>query len=140
MRTLKFHHGPWSELLSQIQVRGSESISPGKKYIFLYVCANWSMACRKMETETLSDPLAADFFNANFLNIRVLVGVIPEADTRKKLNESLAISVETYPLCLLLDHQGKVLHQVVGDLTPHDLINAGKIALSSKINNLLETL
>ncbi len=98
------------------------------------------MPCQTMERETLSNPLVCDFFNANFLNIRVLVGIIPEADTRKKLNESLSINVDTYPLCLFLDHQGKVLHQVAGDLTPHDLINAGKNALSNKINNLLKAL
>jgi thioredoxin-related protein len=140
MITLKFHPGPWSDLLSQIQNAGSETISPGKKYVFLYVCANWSMPCRKMETETLSNQLVGDFFNANFLNVRVLMGIIPEADTRKKLNEELKINVEAYPLCLFLDHQGKVLHQVAGDLAPHDLINEGKAALSRKINSLLESL
>src|SRR5258705_4492529 len=140
MSTLKFHTGPWSDLLSQILNTGSETISPGKKNVFLYVCANWSMPCRKMEAETLSNQLVGDFFNANFLNVRVLMGIIPEADTRKKLNEELKINVETYPLCLFLHHQGKVLHQVVGDLAPQDLINEGKKALSSKINKLLETL
>jgi thioredoxin-related protein len=140
MNILKFQPGPWSDLLSQIQSTGSETISPGKKYVFLYVCANWSMPCRKMETETLSNQLVRDFFNANFLNIRILVGIIPEADTRKKLHEALGVNADTYPLCLFLDHRGKVLHQVAGDLAPHDLINAGKTALSININNLLETL
>jgi thioredoxin-related protein len=140
MSALRFHTGPWSDLLLQIRGSGSETISFGKKYVFLYVCANWSMPSQTMERETLSNPLVCDFFNANFLNIRVLVGIIPEADTRKKLNESLSINVDTYPLCLFLDHQGKVLHQVAGDLTPHDLINAGKNALSNKINNLLKAL
>jgi len=137
MSTLKFHTGPWSDLLSQILNTGSETISPGKKYVFLYVCANWSMPCREMEAETLSNPLVGDFLNANFLNIRVLVGIIPEADTRKRLNEDLAINIETYPQCLFLDHQGKVLHQVAGDLAPTDLLNEAKTALGSKINSLL---
>jgi len=137
MSTLKFQAGPWSDLLAKIQSNGSESLAQGKKFVFLYVCANWSMPCRKMETDTLSDQLVADFFNANFLNIRILMGIIPEADTRKKLNEALHINVDTYPLCLFLDHQGKVLHQVVGDLAPIDLINEAKTALSSEINNHL---
>ena len=137
MSTLKFQTGPWSDLLSQIQNNGSESVAAGKKFVFLYVCANWSMPCRKMETDTLSDQLVTDFFNANFLNIRILMGIIPEADTRKKLNEALKVNVDTYPLCLFLDRQGKVLHQVVGDLAPGDLINEAKTALSSEINNLL---
>jgi thioredoxin 1 len=140
MSTLKFQTGPWSDLLAQIQNNGSESIATGEKFVFLYVCANWSMPCRKMETDTLSDQLVADFFNANFINIRILMGIIPEADTRKKLNETLKINVDNYPLCLFLDHQGKVLHQVVGELAPIDLINEAKTALSSKINNLLGVL
>src|SRR5712672_1448237 len=123
MSTLKFHTGPWSDVLSQIQNNGSETISPGKKYVFLYVCANWSMPCRKMETETLSNTLVVDFLNSNFLNIRVFVGIIPEADTRKRLNEGLAINIDTYPQCLFLDQEGKVLHQVAGDLAPTDLLN-----------------
>jgi len=140
MSSLKFQTGHWSDLLTQIQNNGSESIAAGKKFVFLYVCANWSMPCRKMETDTLSDQLVDDFFNANFLNIRVLMGIIPEADTRKKLNEALNITVDTYPLCLFLDHQGKVLHQVAGELAPSDLINEAKAALSNKINNLLGVL
>jgi len=140
MSTLKFQTGPWSDLLAKIQNDGSESVAAGKKFVFLYVCANWSMPCRKMETDTLSDQLVSDFFNANFINIRILMGIIPEADTRKRLNKELSINVDTYPLCLFLDHQGKVLHQVVGDLAPIDLINEAKTALSSKINNLLGAL
>jgi hypothetical protein len=140
MSSLKFQTGHWSDLLSKIQNDGSESITPGKKFVFLYLCANWSMPCRKMETDTLSDQLVGDFFNANFLNIRVLMGIIPEADTRKKLNEALNITVDTYPLSLFLNHQGKVLHHVVGDLAPIDLINEAKTALSSNINNLLGVL
>src|SRR5882762_6064162 len=76
MSTLKFQTGPWSDLLSQIQNNGSESVAAGKKFVFLYVCANWSMPCRKMETDTLSDQLVGDFFNANFVNIRILMGII----------------------------------------------------------------
>ena len=140
MSALRFQTGHWSDLLLQIQNSGSESIAAEKKYVFLYVCANWSMPCRKMETETLSNQLLSDFFNANFLNIRVLVGIIPEADTRKKLSEALNVTVDTYPMYLFLDHQGKVLHQVSGELAPIDLINEGKTALSSKINNMLRTL
>lgn len=140
MSALKFHPGPWSDLLLQIQEHGCDTLSPGKKFVFLYVCANWSMPCRKMEADTLSDPLVCDFFNANFLNIRILVGIIPEADTRRKLNENLGINVSTYPLCLFLDREGKVLHQTVGELSAQDLLNGGKTALSSRINNLLETL
>jgi thiol:disulfide interchange protein len=140
MSTFKFQTGHWSDLLTKIKNTGSESIAAGKKNVFLYVCANWSMPCRKMETDTLSDQLVADFFNANFLNIRILMGIIPEADTRKKLNEALNVTVDTYPLCLFLDHQGKVLHQATGDLGPFDLINEAKTALSSKINNLLGVL
>jgi thiol:disulfide interchange protein len=140
MSALRFQTGHWSDLLSQIQNNGSESVAAGKKYVFLYVCANWSMACRKMETETLSNQLLCDFLNANFLNLRVLVGIIPEADTRKKLSEALNVTVDTYPMSLFLDHQGKVLHQVAGELAPIDLINEGKTALSSKINNMLKTL
>ena len=140
MSSLKFQTGHWSDLLTQIQNNGSESIAAGKKFVFLYVCANWSMPCRKMETDTLSDQLVNDFLNANFLNIRVLMGIIPEADTRKKLNETLNITVDAYPLCLFLDHQGKVLHQVAGELAPGDLINEAKAALSNKINNLLGVL
>ncbi len=140
MSTFKFQTGHWSDLLSTIQNNGSEALAAGKKYVFVYVCANWSMPCRKMETDTLSEQLVVDFFNANFINIRVLMGIIPEADTKKKLNEALNVTVDAYPLCLFLDHQGKVLHQVTGDLEPFDLINEAKTALSSKINNLLRAL
>lgn len=140
MVTLKFHPGPWSDLLSQIQIEGCDTISPGKKYVFLYICANWSLPCRKMETETLSNQLVGDFFNANFLCIRVLVGIMPEADTRKKLSEVLAVKVEQYPLCLFLDQAGKVLHEVADDLAPIDLINEAKTALGHHMNSLLGTL
>jgi hypothetical protein len=140
MSTIKFQINHWLDLLTQLQKTSSETISAGKRYVFVYICANWSMPCRQMETETLGNQLVGDFFNANFLNVRVVMGVIPEADTKKKLKEILNVSVDTYPLCLFLNHEGKVIHQAVGDLSPNDLINEGKTALSSKINRLLETL
>lgn len=140
MSTIKFQTGNWHDLLNQIQKTSSETLSAGKKYVFFYVCANWSVPCHKMETETLTNQLVGDFFNANFLNIRVAMGVIPEADTLRKINEALQIAIEAYPFCLFLNHEGKVIHQAAGDLSPNDLINEGKAALSSKINRLLETL
>jgi thioredoxin-related protein len=134
MSTINFKIGNWHDLLVQIQTKSGPMGMKGEKYVFIYVCANWSMPCRKMETETLSNKLVGDFFNANFINIRVYMGNIPEMDTPQKLGEALQITIETYPLIVFLDNKGRRIHHAVGEFSPQDLINEAKAALSFKLN------
>ena len=134
MSSINFLNGNWFDFVSQIQETSNEPIMIRKKYVFFYLCANGSMQCRKMETETLSDRLLSDFFNANFINIRVYMGNLSDSDTLQRLKSVLNVEVETYPLTLFLNHQGKVVHQVTGDFSPNGLISEAKIALSLKFN------
>ena len=112
MSSINFLTGSWFDFVSQIQETSNEPIMIKKKYIFFYLCANWSMQCRKMETETLSDRLLGDFFNANFINIRVYMGNLSDSDTLQRLKSVLNVEVETYPLMLFLNHQGKVIQLI----------------------------
>ena len=135
MNSINFKTGDWFDIVSQIQKPGDDSILNGKEYMLLYVCANWSATCRKMETETLANRQVCDFFNANFLNMRIYLGNVPEtADITHKLNEVLDATIETLPHFLFLNHRGKVVHQAAGDFSPHDLLLEAKAALSFKFN------
>lgn len=134
MNTINFKTKDWFDVVSQIQQPGGDAILNGKDYLFLYICANWSATCKKME-ETLTDKQVCEFFNANFLNMKIYLGNVPEtADITHKLSETLDVSMETLPHFLFLNHKGKVVHQAAGDLSPQDLLTEAKAALSFKFN------
>lgn len=134
MSTINFKTKDWFDVVSQIQRPDGDAILNGKEYVFLYVCANWSAICKKME-ETLTDKHVCDFFNANFLNMKIYLGNVPEtAEITHKLSETLDVSMETLPHFLFINHKGKVVHQAAGDLSPRDLLTEAKAALSFKFN------
>jgi thioredoxin-related protein len=134
VNTINFKTKDWFDVVSQLQQPGGDSVLNGKEYVFLYICANWSVACKKME-ETLTDKQVSEFFNANFLNMKIYLGNVPEtADITHKLSETLDVSMETLPHFLFINHKGKVVHQAAGDLSPQDLLTEAKAALSFKFN------
>ena len=135
MNAINFKTGDWFDVVSQIQMSDGDTALNGKEYVFLYVCANWSATCKKMETETLTNQHVCDFFNANFLSMKIYLGNVPEtADITHRLSEVLDVSIETLPHFLFLNHKGKVVHQAAGDLSPHDMLLEAKAALSFKFN------
>jgi thiol-disulfide isomerase/thioredoxin len=92
------------------------------KLIFLDGFATWCGPCKKMDQETYKDQAVADFFNANFINVKY--------DMEKGEGKTLAEKylVEAYPNLMFINSDGVMLHKGVGFLEAAEFVNLGKDA------------
>ena len=104
-----------------------EALKQGKlqnKYIFVDAYASWCGPCKMLKTFTFSNSKAAEFYNANFINVSI--------DMEKGQGPALAAQwqLQAYPTLIIFNPQGKPVLGTVGFLKADDLIRFGKQALS----------
>jgi thiol-disulfide isomerase/thioredoxin len=112
---IEFFHGTWAEAL--------EKAKSEEKLIFVDAFASWCGPCKRMAAQTFPDPKAGEFFNANFLNLKI--------DMEKPENAEFAgkYPVNSYPTLMFIDATGKVIMKEVGGKTVDQLLETGKKAL-----------
>ncbi|TCC93670.1 DUF255 domain-containing protein [Pedobacter frigiditerrae] len=99
-----------------------EKAKKEKKMIFLDGYATWCGPCKKMDAETYKDQAVADYYNANFINVKY--------DMEKGEGKTLAekYMVEAYPNLMYIDTEGVLLHKGVGFLEAKEFVDLGKNA------------
>jgi thiol-disulfide isomerase/thioredoxin len=97
-----------------------EKAKKENKMIFLDGYATWCGPCKKMDSETYKDQAVADYYNANFINVRY--------DMEKGEGKMLAekYDVTAYPYLIFTDPAGVILHKGVGFLEAADFVSLGK--------------
>ena len=60
---IEFFHGTWAEAL--------EKAKSEERLIFVDAFAAWCGPCKRMAAQTFPDPKAGEFFNANFINLKI---------------------------------------------------------------------
>lgn len=105
------------------------------KIIFMDAYAAWCGPCKRMAANVFPKKEAGDFFNKNFINLKV--------DMEKGEGRAIAqkYGVRSYPTLLFLDFEGNVVHQARGARsTASSLVQLGKQALipSQAMLNKLE--
>ena len=95
------------------------------RYLFIDAYANWCGPCKQLKQTTFKDPLAADLFNKNFVNLSV--------DMEKGEGPDLASKweIQEYPTLLIVDPDGKILLRSVGYLNAMQLADLGKQVLKN---------
>jgi thioredoxin 1 len=112
----------FSELLSSDQWTDIRSnASKTGKYIFLDIYASWCGPCKMMDENVYKDPSVADYFNQNFVCVRV--------DGESGIGSQIAggFSLSAYPSLYFLDSEGVLIREDVGYRDPASLINAGTL-------------
>lgn len=109
---IEFFHGSFSEAL--------ELAKSQDKIVFMDAYTTWCGPCRRMSANTFPDPTVGEYYNANFINLKVDM----EKDEGPKLAKTY--SVGSYPTLLYLDGDGKVVHRTAGMRGPEDFIELGK--------------
>jgi len=111
---INFFHGTWSEAMAGAKAE--------QKLIFVDAYASWCGPCKRMAANVFPDPQVGDYFNANFINLKI--------DMEKPENSEFAgkYPVSAYPTLLILDAEGKIVHKHVGGLAADGLIAFGQKA------------
>ena len=127
---MHFTHG-----LSWKQVQ--EKAKAENKYIFVDGFTTWCGPCRVMSKNIFPQAAVGDFYNANYINIKV------QLDTTAKDNEEVKgwytdahdimtqYKVNVFPTYLFFSPGGKLVHRAVGSSEAPEFIAKGKDALDS---------
>ncbi|HOY06017.1 MAG TPA: thioredoxin domain-containing protein [Saprospiraceae bacterium] len=112
---IEFFHGTWAEALEKAKTE--------EKIIFVDAFASWCGPCKRMASQTFPDPEAGNYFNANFINMKI--------DMEKPENTEFAekYPVGSYPTLMFIDAAGKVVLKEVGAKNVEQLIATGQKAL-----------
>src|SRR3989344_3590459 len=94
------------------------------KLIFMDGYTTWCGPCKWMDKNVFTNDTVADFYNKNFLNIKMDM----ESEEGKKIMELFA--VKAFPTFLYTNAEGKLIHQGVGSHNSGEFIDLGKEALN----------
>lgn len=135
---IQFEHGlTWAQL--------KEKAKKENKYIFLDGFTTWCAPCKIMANNIFPQPAVADFFNHNFINIKVQFDVAKNDNEEVKswYKEAKIIQytykVNGYPTYLFFNPQGELMHTIIGSSpNAQDFIAKAKYALNpaTQYNNL----
>ena len=119
---IEFFHGTWAEAL--------EKAKSEEKIIFVDAFASWCGPCKRMAKETFPNEKVGEFFNANFLCLKI--------DMEKAENAEFAgkYPVSSYPTLLFIDEKGKIVLKDVGAKSVEQILETGKKALGKNDKSL----
>jgi thiol:disulfide interchange protein len=114
--TFNFYEGTFDQALKDAAKR--------KKVIFVDAYTTWCGPCKMLNNSTFKDVKAGEFFNENFINIKI--------DMEKGEGPAFAMkySVRAYPTLLFINSKGEVVHKTLGYKDADMLTEEGKIALA----------
>lgn len=112
---IEFFHGTWAEAL--------EKAKSEERLIFVDAYASWCGPCKRMAAQTFPDAQAGEFFNANFLNLKIDMEKPENAEFAKKY------PVNSYPTLMFIDATGKIVMKEVGGKNVEQLLETGRKAL-----------
>jgi len=114
---IEFFKGTWKEAI--------EEAKKDDKLVFVDAYAKWCGPCKKMAKNVFTKAEVGDFFNKNFVNLKL---DMEEMDGVKFGHE---YPVSAYPTLLFLNPKGELVKKSVGGKQANDLIELGKVAILS---------
>lgn len=112
---IQFFEGTFEEAKKEAAVKN--------KLIFMDAYTVWCGPCKRMAKDVFPQKEVGDFFNRNFINIKVDMEKGEGKDIAKKY------SIYSYPTLLFIDKDGDVVNQAKGMRNAAGLIDLGKQAL-----------
>jgi len=113
---IEFFHGTWKEAL--------ELAKEQEKVLFVDGYAKWCGPCKRMARTTFKDAEVGDFYNKNFINVKM---DMEEKEGRKFGSK---YPVQAFPTLFYIDKNGKVLQKVKGAQPKKNLLDLGKRVMS----------
>ncbi|MEL6720355.1 MAG: thioredoxin family protein [Bacteroidota bacterium] len=109
---IDFFHGTWEEALEKAEAE--------EKIIFVDAYAEWCGPCKRMARNVFTDSEVGDFYNQNFINLKIDMEKPENATFRK------GYPVAAFPTLYFIDFTGDVVHQVKGAQSVEQFIQLGK--------------
>lgn len=112
---IDFFEGSWAEALEEAKKQ--------EKIIFVDAYAVWCGPCKRMSKNVFPDRSVGDFYNKNFINIKL------DMERGEGLKFRQKYPVSAFPTLFYIDYTGEVVQKIRGALQAPDFIKAGKAAL-----------
>ncbi len=112
----------WNEILTLAK--------KSNKKIFVDVYTTWCGPCKKMDMEVFSQTQVAEFYNTNFINIKI------DAEKGWGITFSKTNQVNAYPTYLFFNPDGKINHTALGYIPTQTFLSLGNQALKSDASSV----
>ncbi len=101
-----------------------EKAKTSNKLIFIDAYAVWCGPCKWMAANTFTDEKVGEFFNDNFINLKI--------DMEKGEGPELArkLQVTAYPTLFFINKDGEIVKRVLGAKPAKEFLKIGKSVLS----------
>ena len=114
---IEFFHGEWKEALAEAKKED--------KLLFVDAYAQWCGPCKRMAREVFTQAPVGDFFNTNFVNLKL------DMETPDGRKFGSKYPVQAYPTLYFLNGDGEIVKKVTGGQQADGLIGLGKNAIKS---------
>lgn len=94
------------------------------KLVFIDAYTDWCGPCKRMAATTFQDPEVGEFFNENFVNLKVEMEKDADGPEIAK-----RYRVSAYPTMLIIDGNGNLVKSVIGFKTKEQLMAIAESAL-----------
>ncbi|MBP6446066.1 MAG: thioredoxin family protein [Saprospiraceae bacterium] len=111
---IEFFQGTWKDALAKAKAE--------EKLVFVDAYAKWCGPCKVMAKNVFTQQKVGDFFNANFINLKL------DMEEVDGVSFGHVYPVSAYPTLLFLDGEGKLVKKVVGGQQVEGLISHGEDA------------
>lgn len=105
---IRFENLSYDEALARARTSG--------RYLFIDCYTSWCGPCKQLEKEVFADPEVAEYFNSNFINLRIDVEKGEGPDLKRRFG------VQPVPTLLFINAEGTVEHKFIGTLPPDEFI------------------
>ncbi len=112
---IDFFHGTWEEAL--VKAKAEEKI------IFVDAYTTWCGPCKRMAKNVFTLPEVGEFYNANFINMKIDMEKKPGRAFQQKY------PVTAYPTFYYIDEKGETVLTTKGGRKPEDFIALGRTAV-----------
>lgn len=115
VKGIKFDHSDWSTILKKA--------ADVQKLVFIDCYTTWCGPCKMMAKNTFTQQEVGEFFNKNFINVKL--------DMEKEPGKSLKtiLGVNAYPTLVVINAKQEIIHKTVGALQKEELLKFATEAL-----------
>ncbi len=111
---IEFEYGTFDEALAKAKAEN--------KMVFMDCYTAWCGPCKRLASQVFPQKEVGDYFNANFVNIKMDMEKGEGIELREKYG------VKAFPTLLWIDAEGNIMHRLVGGRSAKALIEVAKIA------------